>query len=247
VLQHERQSDITTATISMDGLRESDADRPHFDIVNLPLPIIHKDFQFSARQVASSRSGGSPLDTTMAELAGRRVAEEVEKLTLGESSTYTYGGGSVYGLKNFPSRLTKAMTTPTSSNHATTVNEVLEMKRQSQDAGYYGPWWVVAAPVWDEFLDEDYSASKGDNTLRERLVRIEGISSVNTVDHLTGNDMILVQQSSDVVRAVIGMDVTTVQWESHGGMQLNYKVMAIIVPQVRADFNSNAGIVHGTY
>jgi uncharacterized linocin/CFP29 family protein len=247
VLQYEQQSDITTATISMDGLRESNADRPEFNLVNLPLPIIHKDFQFSARQVAASRSGGSPLDTTTAELAGRRVAEEVEKLALGESSSYAYGGGTVYGLKNFPQRLTKAMTTPTSSNHATTVNEVLEMKRQSQNAGYYGPWNLYAAPVWDEFLDEDYSTAKGDNTLRERLQRIDGINSVATLDYLTGNDMILVQNTSDVVREVIGLDVTTVQWESHGGMQLNYKVMAIMVPQLRADFNNNTGIVHGTY
>jgi hypothetical protein len=45
---------------------------------------------------------------------------------------------------------------------------------------------------------------------------------------------------------VIGMDVTTVQWETHGGMRLNFKVMAIMVPQLRSDFNGNAGIVHGS-
>jgi hypothetical protein len=27
-------------------------------------------------------------------------------------------------------------------------------------------------------------------------------------------------------------------------MELNFKVMAILVPQLRADFNSNTGIVH---
>ncbi len=52
--------------------------------------------------------------------------------------------------------------------------------------------------------------------------------------------------TTDVVREVIGMDVTTVQWETKGGMQLNFKVMAILVPQIRADQNSNTGIVHGT-
>lgn len=247
VLQHERQSDISPATTSMDGLRESESDRPHFDIVNLPLPIIHKDFQYSARQVQASRSGGSPLDTTTAELAARRVAEEAENIHLGENTGITYGGGTVYGLKNFPQRLTKSMTTPTSSNHGTTVNEVLDMKRQSQDNGYYGPWTLLCAPVWDQYLDEDYSTAKGDNTLRERLAKIEGIDSVETVDYLTGNDMILLQKTSDVVRTVIGLDVTTVQWESHGGMQLNYKVMAILVPQLRADFSSQTGIVHGTF
>src|SRR3972149_6968251 len=57
VLETETQSDISDATVSMDGLRESTADRPVFELSNLPLPIIHKDFDFSARQVMASRNG----------------------------------------------------------------------------------------------------------------------------------------------------------------------------------------------
>jgi uncharacterized linocin/CFP29 family protein len=247
VLQHERQSDLTPAITSMDGMREGDSDRPEFDIVNLPLPIVHKDFQYSLRQIQASRSGGSPLDTTSAELAARLVAEQIEKLHLGESAGITYGGGTVYGMKNFPQRLTKAMTTPTSSNHDVTVNEVLDMRTQSQDNGYYGPWKLYCSTVWDQYLDEDYSAAKGDNTLRERLAKIEGIQAVETVDYLTGNDMLLVQQTSDVIRTVTGLAMTTLQWPSKGGLQLNYKVMAIMVPQLRADFNDQTGIVHGTF
>ena len=36
------------------------------------------------------------------------------------------------------------------------------------------------------------------------------------------------------------------QWEGQGGMEVNFKVMAILVPQLRDDFNGNTGIVHGT-
>lgn len=246
-LEHETQSDVGPATISMDGLREGNNDRPLFNLQNLPLPIIHKDFHFSARQVMVSRNGGSPLDTTGAELAGRRVAEEVEKLTLGESDSYAFGGGNVYGYKNFPSRLTKTLTAPTTTNQKTTVNEVLAMRAQSVANNYYGPWKLYFSPAWAEFMDADYSEAKGDNTLRERLQKIEGITDVKQADYLTGDKtMILVQQTSDVARIVNGMDITTVQWESHGGMQLNYKVMAILVPQLRNDFENQTGIVHGS-
>jgi len=113
ILETETQSDISPAEISMDGLRLSSADRPHFELTNLPLPIIHKDFNFTARQLTTSRNGGSPLDTTTAELAGRRVAEEAEKLLLGVSSSFAYGGGTVYGLTNFPSRITASLTDQT--------------------------------------------------------------------------------------------------------------------------------------
>jgi uncharacterized linocin/CFP29 family protein len=247
VLQYEAMSDISDASISMDGIRQSDADRPTFDLRNLPLPIIHKDFQFSARQVAASRNGGSPLDTTMAEAAGRKVAEEVEKLTLGESDSYAYGGGTIFGLKNFTYALTQDLTDPTDSDyvHSTTVSEVLAMRQSSMDNGYYGPWMLYYSPAWGTVMGEDCSTLKGDITLHERLKKIDGLQDVRQADYLSGTTMLLVQMTSDVVRVVVGMDITTVQWESHGGMQLNFKVMAIIVPQLRMDFTNQTGIVYG--
>jgi hypothetical protein len=44
VLETERVSDITEATISMDPIRKGEGDRPVYDLLNLPLPVIHKDF-----------------------------------------------------------------------------------------------------------------------------------------------------------------------------------------------------------
>lgn len=247
VLETETQSDINPAQISMDAVQRGKSDRPVYELSNLPLPIIHKDFSFSARQIQTSRNGGSPLDTSMAELAARRVAETAEQLAIGTLSTYSYGGGTIYGARNFPQRLTKSMTNPTSTGWTgkTAVSEVLAMKAQSQAALHYGPWRLYTSPAWDQYLDADYSDAKGDNTLRERIAKIEGINSVATLDTLPGYEMILIQQTSDVFREVMGMDITTVQWASEGGMQFNYKVMAIMVPQPRADQNGNTGIVHG--
>lgn len=247
VLETQTQSDITPATISMDPVRQGEADRPEYDLTSLPLPIIHKDFFFNARQIAVSRNSGAPLDMTMAQLASRRVAEAIEDLALGLSGTFKYGGGYVYGLTNFPQRLTKVMTNPEDSGWTpkTTVTEVLEMRAQSKNAFHYGPWVLYTSPDWDIYLDEDYSDAKGDNTLRDRIKKLEGISDIRSLDHLTGYQMILVQMSSDVVRIVNGMDITTLQWETMGGLQVHFKVMAMMVPQFRSDYHSNTGIVHG--
>ena len=248
VLQTQSQSDISEADISMNGIKEARNDRPEFDLTNLPLPIIHKDFHLFARELQASRNGDSPLDTTTAELAGRRVAELAEQLTIGTYGTYKFGGGLIYGLVNFPSRLTQELTNPTDTGWTgkTLVREVLAMKQKSQNALHYGPWILFNSPAWDEYLDDDYSEDKGDNTLRERIAKIKDIADVITLDDLTGYQMVLVQLTADVIREVIGMDITTLQWESHGGMQINFKVMAIMVPQIRADFNGNTGVVHGT-
>lgn len=252
VLETETQSDISPATISMDGLRAGQSDRPEFNLTNLPLPIIHKDFGFSARQVMASRNGGSPLDTTTAELASRRVAEEAEKLLLGVSTVadqFAYGGGTIYGYTDHPNRNTKTITSPAASGWtaATTVSEVLAMKSQSQTDNHFGPWMLYCSMNWDQYMDDDYNAAGGsDLTLRQRLRLIEGIQDVRTLDYLSNYDLVMVSMTSDVARMVVGMDITTVQWETHGGLQLNFKVMAILVPQIRSDFNDQSGIVHAS-
>lgn len=246
VLESQRMGDITAATISMDPARRSDGDRPEFDIVNIPLPVIHKDFHFTARQIATSRNSGTPIDTTTAQLAARRVAEEAEKLALGVSATFSYGGGTIYGLINFPGRSTQFVTHPEVSSWigGTLVGQILEMRQASIDQNYRGPWVLYNSPAWDQYLDDDYSSQKGDLTLRQRIAQVQGIQDVRTLDFLTGFQLVLVQQTSDVIRLVIGMDVTTLQWETDGGMVQHFKVMAIMVPQIREDFEGQTGLVH---
>ena len=245
IYEYQRMTDIGGAITSMDGIRESSADRPHFDLTGIPLPIIHKDFQFSLREIEISRNNGPALDVTMARLSTRKVLEEVEKYTVG-SQTYAFGGYNVYGYTNFPARKTQSITAPSSSNHATTLSEVISMRKKLTDKGYNGPYVLYASPAWDLYLDEDYSTSKGDNTLRERILKLEGISGIRTSYWLSGNALVLAQRSPDVAQAVVGMDVTTIQWPSKGGMELNFKVMAIMVPLLRSDINSITGIVHGS-
>lgn len=255
VMQYQQQSDISGATVSMDGMRQSESDRPVFSLLNFPLPIIHKDFQISLRELLASRTGYSPLDTTTAELAGRRVAEQVEQFTLGTTNTlllgqasYTYGGNTIYGYMNFPNRITYSITAPTAAGWTPeqTIADVLQMKKASQTAYHFGPWMMYAGLYWDPYLDADYKPTYNDTTLRQRLRGIDGILDVKTVDYIPDQTLILVQQTTDVARMVIGMDITTVQWESHGGMTMNFKIMAVMLPQLRTDLNGNTGVVTGS-
>ena len=247
VLTTETQSDVEDAVINMDGTAESPNDRPEFEASNIPLPITHKDFQFSARQILVSRNGGSPLDTTMAELSARKVAKSNEQLALGVLSTYTYGGGTLYGLLNYPSRMTRTITQPTgvAADGANLLADVMAMILQSTNAYHYGPWKLYTSPNWSQYLAADFKANS-DKTIRQRISEIDGISEILTLDYMTNYDLCLMQTTTDVIRLVIGMDLVTLQWDTKGGMQKNFKVMDIIVPQTRADFNSRTGIVHGS-
>ncbi len=253
VLDTETMSDPGEAVLSMDGLAKSGADRPQFGLTHLPLPIASSDFEFSARQIAVSQGSSTPLDRTMPEAAGRRVADIIEGLFIGVAvgsgrASFTFGGGTIEGLTNHTGRNTASLTDPTDSawTPRTTVIEILAMREQAQSDRKYGPYVLYVAKGWDQYLDDDYSAQYPGVTLRDRIKKIEDITDVRALDYMTDLQMVLVQMSSDVIRAVVGMEITTLQWPEQGGMKQCFKVMGITVPQVRNDYNGNCGIVHAS-
>lgn len=261
-LEYQAMNDPGEAVVDMDGITDGRTDRPLFDLKSIPLPITHSDFWFSEREIAVSRNSSTPLDTTMAEAAGRRVAEMIEKTLIGVETgisfgTQTAGAGAhtgsskVYGYTNFPYRVTKTdLTTPTGSNPEALVSDVLEMRETMRANGYFGPYMVYHSTSYDRYLDDDYFRTGGTaatRTQRERVEAIEGIAGIRRLDYLTeGFQLIMVQMTAEVAQAINGMDITTVQWESQGGMRKNFKVMAIQVPLLKAPYNGVAGIIHGT-
>jgi len=291
ILEHETMSDPGEAIVDMDGLAEGRNDQPLFQLQGLPLPITHSDFWFSSRRLAISRNTGTPLDTTMGEAAGRRIAEKIEKTTIGVSTGVTYGGAStyiggygrnstVYGYINFPNRIVRTTNYKPNGNGrsgtgwvpADTLKDVLAMRDQLYLNKFYGPFMIYHSNDWDQYMDNDYILTGGNvatQTLRERLKSIEGITDVRRLDFFFGSTpplssggfvqvgsdvdialtpfrLLVVQMTPDVARAVNGMDITTVQWEATGGLRLNFKVLCIQVPQLRADYYGNCGILDAT-
>jgi len=256
ILEHETMSDPGEAVVDMDGLTEGRTDAPLFQLEGLPLPITHSDFWYSSRRLAISRNTGMPLDTTMGEAAGRRVAETIEKTLIGITTGVTYGLASdysnaptVYGYTNHPDRNTKTnMTAPDGTNGPTVLTDWLALRDTLYAVNMYGPFMAYTSTDYDQYLDNLFSTTEPSaGTLRTRLKEIDGITDIRRLDFLTNTfTVLLVQMTSDVARAVNGMDITTVQWEGKGGMQLNFKVMAIQVPQIRSDYNGVSGIAHGT-
>ena len=247
VLQTQSQSDTSDAAITMDAIAKADADRVEYDLNNLPLPIIHKDFFFTARQIQVSRNG-VPLDMTMVEQAGRKIGETVEKLALGQLETHKYGGGEIFGLTNFGDRLTKTLTSPLLSawTPQTAYTEIIAMIKQAQDVFQYGPFRIYFSPNWMPYMAEDYTENYAGNNLEQKLGSLSQVLSIAQSDFLTNFDILLVKWQSDTIRMVNGLPLQTVQWASHGGFKLNFKALTIQIPQVRSDFNSSCGIVHGS-
>lgn len=245
-LTTQTKGDISDAEMSMDGLRRSNRDRAPYEYTTLPLPITYKDLGFSAREILASQVGGERLDTSNVVLAAEKVAEEVEKIACGSRSEYSFGGGTIQGLRNFGQRIQIVITSPEDSAWTPElhVTEVLAMKQALQDAHYYGPYSLCYDNTWDQYLDRDFKAL-GDITLRARLKMIDGIDDIITLDYLQDFDVCMFQKTASVVRMIIGMDIMTIQWDEEGGLASNIKVMTIQVPQFRADQNGTSGLAHG--
>jgi hypothetical protein len=172
--------------------------------------------------------------------------------TQGTGVTAHDGTSTVYGYTNFPNRITKSdLTTPLGSNPEAVMTDVIEMRELLYAEGFYGPFVLYHTPAYDRFFDDDYfrtGSTAQTRTLRERIRSIDGITDVRRLDFWTGAayQMVMVQMTPEIARAVNGMDITTLQWESHGGLKVNFKVMCIHVPQLRADYSGNTGILHAT-
>jgi hypothetical protein len=261
ILEHETINDTGDAYVDMDALSETTTSSPLFGLEGIPLPITHGDFSFSSRRLATSRNNGQPLNFTMMEMVTRRIAEKVEKTTIGTLAGLTYGSDSRYSLTSkisgyltFAGRNTKTdLNVPTGSNPEATVADVLEMREQMFEDNMYGPYMIYHSTDWDKFLDNDYARLGGNNasmTLRDRLRKIDGIRDVKRLDYLNSSTnpftMIMVQMTEDVVRAVNGMNLSVIQWESRGGLQLNFKVMCIWLPQIFQTQTGQCGILHAT-
>jgi hypothetical protein len=256
-------SDPGEARVDMDPVVPGRTDRPRFDLRSLPLPVTHSDFFYTKREIDTSRRSGQPLDTTMGESCTRRVEEVVEQTTIGTTTGVTYGPSAtsdaryvgtstVYGYTNSPYRITKTdLNVPTAANPEKAVEDVLEMLELMYAQGFFGPFTLYHSTGYSRFYNDDYFRTGGTaavRTTRERLMNIENISAIKRLDYLTsGYQLVLVQLGNPATaQAINGMPPTLLQWETSGGLMLNFKVMAIQVPLIRGNFAGVTAIVHGT-
>ena len=97
---------------------------------------------------------------------------------------------------------------------------------------------IVASAVFNHFK------SNSDKSIISRVLEIPTLTDIKVADFLTADNVLMIQMTSDVVDMVVGMQPTTVQWETQGGFLLNFKVMAIMIPRLKNTDAGRSGIVH---
>lgn len=250
VLQWEDMEDMTAATRSMDGITRGNLDRLEFNSNQMPIHITHKDFRLNLRHLEASRKNGTPLDATHARVASRIVSESLED-ALFNGTGLTWDNGTVYGYTNHPNRNTGTISdwgaSGTSGN--TILTNLLSMVSALEGDRMYGPYQVYvpggSSGVWTN-LQEDFKANSDRSTI-ERLRAVAGILDIKPCDQLADGNVVMVQMTPDVVELVDGEEITNVQWDTDGGFQINFKVMAIQVHRLKKDAAGRMGLAHFTW
>lgn len=245
VVQHQTASDMDAAEVNMDAVTRANKDRQEYATVSIPLPVTHKEFSFNIRHLEASRRDGVGLDVSQAALAATLVAEQQEN-TLFNGAAITFGGGTNYGYTNFPDRSTGTITdwSLVGTSGTTVVREVQNMMELAHADRHYGPYNLYIPGNFASKMGDDYSASKGNNTIGERIRQLDGVQKVAVSDKLADDNVLLVQMTPDSVDILDGIQMTTVQWDTDGGMQVHFKVLSIMAPRVKSDHQARSGVVH---
>jgi hypothetical protein len=210
--------------VMKDAGEEGGAGIPTAQLRVTPLPITHADCRIDPKELARSRNF-----TSRFEACGRRVGEAIEKAALGLPVECD---SQPYGLLNFPSVVGKYPLTGDPLRDVEGMIAVVAAKK------YWGPFLLLHNR---EGVD-DFAVSKLERLLETPDLESgeDGAKSGYRYSLLPKGSMLLAQMTPDVIRMIVAQNPITVQWEDG-----TYKVLAIIVPQIRSDSCGNTGIVVG--
>jgi uncharacterized linocin/CFP29 family protein len=235
--------DLNPAEVTMTGLPEADKDQLDFGLASMPIPMIHKEFTLDLRYLETTRRMGNPIDTTMAEVAMRKVAEMVEAIIF-TGLTIATNLGNIYGLLTHPNRTTGSVTVGWgTATGAQILADALAMVNALTTKNMFGPYLIFLPTGVFNNLYNDFKAN-GDDTIIDRLLKLPNIQGIMPTNRLTGNQVLMVQLTSDVIQIIDGIQPTMVEWEERGGFEINFMVFCILLPRVRADYAGQSGIAH---
>lgn len=245
--------EFTEAAVDMDGETDVDEDRPVYDLEGTPIPIIHKQFRVSDRDLQSSRQMGNDLQTHGVAAATRVVAEKNEQLLFsGWTPTIRGDEGNtfdLYGYTTHPDRNTYGGGSWSGdvTNIRTDIIAMLDALDEDNRTG--GGFWLYLSPAqWRVLRAAVDPDGDGNLNLRERILRDfdQEIGMVRRAQYLPDGEAVMVDPSADVVQLAQAEGTQMIEWMSPSGMTDHFLVMNAMAPELKSDAQGRSGLVHTT-
>ena len=238
----QKSSNPFTAEQSMSGITAGAQNKQDYEEVLVPIPITHVDFTIDARTLSAMRLYGTPLDTTQVANATTKVVDKLEDM-LFNGSTVVSGGNSILGYTNYTDATEVSCTGDWTGTPANIEIDVCKLIAALETDFHYGPYMLyVAKKEWNDLRKRDSTA--GGISYLQILKDMASIIDVKMSGVLAAGYIALVQLASDTIDLSVGIDLTVVEWETHGGMQSHFKVMAAMAPRVKSDYDNQCGVAY---
>lgn len=246
--------DEGSADIAMTPEAETDEGRVAWAQDGVPIPVIYDFFSLGFREAQSDESGrdvADDLDTIGLSTTTRRVNEKIEDLFIngwGETIQFDGDGYTLYGLTNHPQTNTGSVTADWTSDETVIRDDVRSMRGTIKNDNNYSPggtgFWLYLGTDFYDALDEADPEGDGNQTVRERVENLAGISRVRELDKLGSKEALMFRPTEDVVDVGVAAEVQPVQWETP--FRDNWAVLGAVYPRVKKTKSNQSGVLYWT-
>lgn len=242
------------ANVDMSPEVEGDEGSLAFANDGVPVPVIYDFFSLGFREAQSPDSGdqiGEGLDTLGATTTTRRVDEAIEDLFInGWDVTIEFDGEgyTLYGLTNHPQTNTATVDADWTTDETVIRDDVRRMRSTIKNDNNFSPgnagYWLYLGTDFYDSLDEADPEGDGNQTVRDRVENLAGISRVRELDRLGSKEALMFRPTEDVVDVGVAAEVQPVQWEDP--FRDNWAILGSVYPRVKRTKSDQSGIVYMT-
>lgn len=255
----QRRSDWSNkAEISMDGRAESQPDQGANERFGVPIPIVHVDYEISARQQQQSMNFGESIDDQQAEDAGRVLRETEENLFLdGWGPTVPDSQGNnldLYGVRDSAVSITGSASGDwtTASNIKDTIDKLLNDLESQTDGNDRGPdpveqgAWLWYHPNQRSDLRAADPDGDGNMTVKTRLQQDYPYLDMQAAGELDDGELVCVVKDPRFIRVLTAQAPTNLSEEVDMGLATEYKTLASRVPFFKTTYDGVKGSLYYT-
>ena len=226
---------------SMSGITAGAENTVDFQEQAIPLPITFVDFRIPIRKLIAMQKYGTPFDTTMVSQATRKVIEKLEDVLFNGSSV-KIGGRSLYGYLDYPHNNEVGLSGDWHDTPGNIEKDVNLLIAALEADRHYGPFILyVHSEEWNDLRARQTDIDK---TYLDIVKGMAGIDDVKTSSALSAGNIVLVEMSRETIDLDTAVDIKVVEWDTHGGMQSNFKVLAVVAPRVKSDYDGRCGVAY---
>lgn len=242
-------SDSGEVNVSMDGRSKARRDRPVIAYHGTPLPILDSTFGFGWREVEAARTEGYALDPAARLNANHKIARATELAALDGHDNIVVGDAESKGIRNHPKRNTRS--TGVTLNGATGAEWVSEITATIKLL--HAKNFRVPVTIYLNFDDHfyasntDYSTTKGDKTILQRIREIEGVGQIVPASEVAANEILAVVKDRRVIQVLNGMPLTNrAMFRANPEDDYDFVSMIAAAVEIKFDAEDQCGIAHSS-